>query len=494
MDKLTIAQIITWTGARLLSSSISADRVELSRISCDSRKIKGRELFIALRGERFDGHQFIRQALERGASAVMVDCPGACSDFLSGSSVSAVILQVNDTLKALQDIAAGYRGLLKGTVIAVTGSVGKTSTRQMIAACLTPFMPVHQPEGNQNNEIGLPQTILKAAKDDPMIVLEMGMRGPGEIGLLSRIARPDISVITGIGWSHIGRLGSREAIRSAKMEVIEGMTAGGPLLLDADDAFLMDGVTELPGRIQPVFVCTTEEGRQRVLRHINRSKFALYADSITLSPEETCFTIEDPLDPGFSKKTVRLPLPGLHHVRNVLFGLAAARILNCDLDRSITGAASFQPVDSRQKLLSLHGLTIMDDSYNAAPESMEAALETLSLLAGRQNRKIAALGCMLELGSFSSEAHRRVGEHVAKLGFDLLLAYGPEADDLLIGARSYNPEMPSCVCSDHAEMAERLAAGVREGDYILVKGSRTYTMEKVITLLSGYLNGSRVED
>jgi UDP-N-acetylmuramyl pentapeptide synthase len=355
-------------------------------------------------------------------------------------------------------------------------------------------MPVHQPEGNQNNEIGLPQTILKAAKDDPMIVLEMGMRGPGEIGLLSRIARPDISVITGIGWSHIGRLGSREAIRSAKMEVIEGMTAGGPLLLDADDAFLMDGVTELPGRIQPVFVCTTEEGRQRVLRHINRSKFALYADSITLSPEETCFTIEDPLDPGFSKKTVRLPLPGLHHVRNVLFGLAAARILNCDLDRSITGAASFQPVDSRQKLLSLHGLTIMDDSYNAAPESMEAALETLSLLAGRQNRKIAALGCMLELGSFSSEAHRRVGEHVAKLGFDLLLAYGPEADDLLIGARSYNPEMPSCVCSDHAEMAERLAAGVREGDYILVKGSRTYTMEKVITLLSGYLNGSRVED
>lgn len=497
MFRLTVERIIGWTSATVLAGERrTADRL-INKICCDSRALQAGDLFIALRGDRFDGHDFLEQAVLQNAAALLIDDRLAWQQLQPNDEPVAkyspanqpLVLLVADTLKALQDIAAGYRMRLTGTVIAVTGSVGKTSTRQMIAACLRPFLRVHETAGNLNNEIGLPQTLLEAAEDDEAVILEMGMRGPGEIGLLSRIARPDIALITCIGWSHIGRLGSREAIRDAKWEIVSGIRPGGLLILNADDPMLTEAVHALPDHCRLAMICTTEHGCH-VARTLSRpADFILSAEDISLNAGQTAFTAccAETGGPAF-RTPVTLPFPGSHHVRNTLFGLAVARAMQLDLIRAAAGAAACRTVGNRQRLLTMRGITIMDDSYNASPESMDAALEALSLLAGTKGRKIAALGCMLELGPFAPDAHRHVGEQVAELGYSLLLVYGSEADDLLIGARTVDPELPSCSCADHQEMADRLASSLQPGDFLLIKGSRSYAMEQVTALLETLLN------
>ncbi|MDW7658594.1 MAG: UDP-N-acetylmuramoyl-tripeptide--D-alanyl-D-alanine ligase, partial [Bacillota bacterium] len=246
MLRLTAEQIINWSGAEVLAGDRLLNDRLINKISSDSRTTGAGDLFIALRGDRFDGHAFLEQAIAQNAAALLIDDRQAWQKLQSMDELTAkskparqiLVLLTTDTQRALQDIAAGYRMQLTGTVIAVTGSVGKTSTRQMIASCLRPFLRVHETAGNLNNEIGLPQTLLGAAEDDDAVILEMGMRGPGEIALLSRIARPDIAIITCIGWSHIGRLGSREAIQAAKWEIVSGIRPGGLLILNADDPLL----------------------------------------------------------------------------------------------------------------------------------------------------------------------------------------------------------------------------------------------------------------
>ncbi|NLO35732.1 MAG: UDP-N-acetylmuramoyl-tripeptide--D-alanyl-D-alanine ligase [Clostridiaceae bacterium] len=492
MLQLTREQVVMWTGARLIREGTGPAAEPIPGVSSDSRSLKAGELFIALHGDRFDGHAFLRQAAERGAGALLIDDPQSLADC---PDLALPVLQVPDTLKALQDLAAGYRQTLPGQVVAITGSVGKTSTRQMVAACLKPALRVHQTAANRNNEIGLPETMLDADRQDQAIVVELGMRGPGEISLLSRIARPDIALITCIGWSHIGRLGSREAILAAKWEIVEGLGPGGLLILNADDPLLLQAADQLSGDIRLALVTSTPKGRQAA-HALNRPlAFLLSAGPADASAEQTRFTACCSVS-GQADETVAvmLPFPGQHHVRNALFGLAAARALHVSLAAAAAGAAGCPADGNRQKLVRTHDITIMDDAYNAAPESMEAALEALAVLAGHGGRKVAALGCMLELGPFAPEAHRQVGERVAELGFGLLLAYGPEADDLLIGARTVNPEIPSCSCQDHEEMAGRLSASLQPGDFLLIKGSRGYAMEKVTALLLEQLGSGRKEE
>jgi len=492
MLNLTPEQLITWTGARLVREGTAPFADLIPGVSSDSRSLKPGELFIALHGDRFDGHDFLAQSAERGAAALLIDDAKA----LSGNpDLTVPVLLVPDTLLALQDLAAGYRQTLPGRVVAVTGSVGKTSTRQMVAACLEPALRVYQTTANRNNEIGLPETLLGASRQDEAVVVELGMRGRGEISLLSRIARPDIALITCIGWSHIGRLGSREAILAAKWEIVEGLKPGGLLILNADDPLLIQAAGQLADGIRLALICATPRGLSAARSLPRPPAFILSAGPADVSAERTAFTASC-LSFGQQDETVAvtLPFPGLHHVRNALFGLAAAKALDVSLDEAAAGAASCPVSGNRQKLVRSHGITIMDDSYNAAPESMEAALEALAVLAGQSGRKVAALGCMLELGPFAPEAHRQVGERVAELGFDLLLAYGPEADDLLIGARTVNPEIPSCSCQDHEEMATRLSAGLQAGDFLLVKGSRGYAMEHVTALLLEQFDQVRKEE
>ncbi|MDW7659003.1 MAG: cyanophycin synthetase, partial [Bacillota bacterium] len=233
----------------------------------------------------------------------------------------------------------------------------------------------------------------------------------------------------------------------------------------------------------------SDRGRHEARSLSRPADFIMSAETIELTAGQTTFTACcTQLGSPVVRTPVNLPFPGSHHIRNTLFGLAAAWAMQLDLTRAAAGAAACRTVGNRQRLFTLQGITIMDDSYNASPESMEAALEALSLLAGTNGRKYAALGCMLELGPFAPEAHRRVGEQVAELGYSLLLVYGSEADDLLIGARTVDPELPSCSCADHREMAVRLAASLQPGDYLLIKGSRTYAMEQVTAMLEELLS------
>lgn len=486
MSELTVEQIIRWSGAEFLIGDGPLSERPIGRVTTDSRTLDAGDVFIALRGDRFDGHDFVRAAVARGAAAVIIDDRKTLdtSGFTDDQAGQSSVLLVPDTRRALQAIAAGYRLLLPGAVIAVTGSVGKTSTRQMITACLRPELRVHETAGNLNNEIGLPQTLLGASPEDAAVILEMGMRGPGEIELLSSIARPDIAIITGIGWSHIGRLGSREAIQAAKWEIVGGIKPGGLLILNADDPLLNRPEQRLPGQCRLALVSTAERGGPDIPRLNRPADFILSAEQVNLSAGQTTFTACC-TEPGqqLVRIPVVLPFTGSHHVRNTLFGLAVARAMGLDLHKAATGAAACQITGNRQRLIKIAGVTVMDDSYNASPESMEAALEALSLLAGTGQRKIAALGCMLELGSFAPEAHRMIGERVASLGYSLLLTYGSEADDILIGARTVHPELPSCSCADHREMAARLSASLRPGDFLLIKGSRACAMEQVTTLL-----------
>ncbi|MEA4888510.1 MAG: UDP-N-acetylmuramoyl-tripeptide--D-alanyl-D-alanine ligase [Clostridiaceae bacterium] len=488
MTELLLRDICRWTQARNLTGDTAEPERLISAICTDSRAVKPGCLFLALHGEHFDGHSFLLQAAAQGAGALMID-DRSVYDHLAGRDQTAEttliaylpVLLVNNTLQALQDIAAGYRLMLTAPVVAITGSVGKTSTRLMVSACLQTAFQVHQTAGNLNNEIGLPQTLLQAEPDDRAVVVEMGMRGPGEIAMLSRIAQPDIAMITCIGWSHIGRLGSREAILAAKSEILQGLRPGGLLVLNADDPLLRQLGMNLAGRLRVAYITCDQTALPAGSEQARQAAFIIRADQVETNGSQVSFHVHlSQMDEDEQELPVRLPFPGLHHVRNTLFGLAAAHALQLDLASAARGAAEYRNTGSRQRVLSLAGITLMDDSYNAGPESMQAALETLAGMAGSEHRKIAALGCMLELGDFAPEAHRQVGEWVARLDYQLLLVFGPNGEDILVGARSVRPDLPSCDCCDHQEMADRLMAALQPGDYLLVKGSRGFAMEHVV--------------
>ncbi len=483
MRQLSCEQIRRWTGAVLLPGRRDHDPL-FERVSSDTRQLQPGDCFIALRGQQFDGHAFLRLAIEAGAQGLIIDQEEAWQAVRleTGLRESISVLVVPDTLQALQDLARGYRKTLAARVVAVTGSVGKTSTRQMIAACLEPARTVHQTEENLNNEIGLSQTLLAARAEDQVLVVELGMRALGEIDQLCGIALPDLGVITGVGWSHIGQLGSQAAILQAKWELARCLKPGGQLIVSAEDPLLLEAAQALPAHVALSWICQTEQGKAGALALQRPDTHLVCAENIQLDAEQTRFDATVTGPNTSQKAQVLLPYPGSHQVRNALFGLAVAQALGVPLQLAATGAARYRPVGNRQRIIRKGGLTIMDDSYNAAPESMEAALESLALMAGN-GRKIAVLGCMMELGPFAPEIHRLVGAQVAQHGFSLLLALGSEAEDYLIGARQVNPELPSCVCQDHAELAERLLSFIQAGDALLIKGSRGYGMERVTALL-----------
>jgi UDP-N-acetylmuramoyl-tripeptide--D-alanyl-D-alanine ligase len=472
MHRLKLADGLTWTDGQVIAGPGDDPNLEFAGLSTDTRTIQAGCLYLALHGRQHDGHHYLAQALDAGAGGLLIDDRSA----LPADMRSCPVILVRDTLQALQDLAAGYRQTLPGRIIGISGSVGKTSTRQMISACLQPLMPVHQTAANQNNEIGLPQTLLQAEPGHEAVILEMGMRGPGEISLLSRIARPDIAVLTCIGYSHIGRLGSQAAILAAKAEIMDGLQPGGLLILNADDPLLLGLGRAQAGR-RLAFVTTSPDLAASLV--MDGACFCLLADQIQTAAASTGFRAS-----LFTAETnpvsfpVSLPFPGTHHVLNALFGLAVAQEMQADLTLAAAGAAACQTDGNRQRILEAGDILIMDDSYNAGPESMLAALRTLSGLAGSR-RKIAALGGMLELGDFAGEAHREVGRQAALNGFDLLLVTGPQSPDLAAGARSVRADLPVHEYSNNLALAEALIPQLRAGDCLLVKGSRGFAMEKV---------------
>ena len=441
MREITLAQAAQWCGG-----SVAPEFAERTfrGANFDTRRLQPGELFVAITGAR-DGHDFARGAMEKGAAAVLA------SKALD-QDIPAIYVQ--DTVTALQSIAARYRESLPLKCIGITGSVGKTTTKEMIAAVLSTTFRTEKTAENFNNGLGLPVTVLGLAEDCEAAVLEMGMNHFGELSVLTRIAQPDIAVITNIGTMHIENLGSREGILQAKLEILEGLRPGGTAIFNGDDDML-----------QTV-------GREAV-------RFGLFEDcdvrAVEIQPgdEAVRFTA---LAQGRSFP-VELPVPGEHNVRNALAAIAVGLQLGVPVDRIQSGLAGFHNTGMRQKIYTLDGVTVIEDCYNAGPESMRAAL---AVLHGRktQGRRIAVLGGMLELGAHAPQAHFEAGKAAAQAA-DLLFAYGENSEQYVAGAKG----IPAKQYQTYEDLAQELRQTLRPGDVLLVKGSRGMRMERVLELL-----------
>jgi UDP-N-acetylmuramoyl-tripeptide--D-alanyl-D-alanine ligase len=445
---------------------------QFEAVSTDSRGALAGALFVPLVGERFDGHRFLAAALAGGAAAAVAQAdrlePGALEALRQGPPVWLV----PDTLQAYQELARLWRRQLALPVVAVTGSAGKTTTRELIRAVLAPLGPVVASSGNENNDVGAPLTLLKATAATAALVVEMGMRGLGEIDRLSRCAEPDVAVITNIGTAHIGRLGSREAIATAKCEITAALRQGGLVVIPAGDPLL------------EAALATGWSGRVR--------RVALEGDALapgTPAPDLTARLVEgDGAGNGWlelpGSPRAPLPLPGRHNARNLLLALAVAAELGLEPSAALAQVEVELP-GGRCRRLELGGVTVLDETYNASPEAVLAALELLArepLAPG--GRRYAALGTMLELGEQSLALHRQVARRAADLGLDglLIVAGGPEGDAMLEAAagmarleRVAEPE----------QGAERLAPWLRPGDALMLKASRGVALEKLLQRLPG---------
>jgi len=425
----------------------------IKSISTDSRKVKKGDLFIALEGENFDGHDFIGSAVEKGAAAVIAHKPVP-------GELAVPVITVADTGQALLDLAELYRQKFSQPVIAVTGSVGKTSTKDMIAAALSAKLHVHKTQANFNNNIGLPLTILAWEEAHDAMVVEMGMRGFGEIRALTRAARPDIAVITNIGISHVERLGSKENILKAKLEIVEGMGAKGVLMLNANDPLLRKAGSYFKGKT--VYVGREIDADYTAYNLVNQGEEGV-SFKIKLKGQEYKFHI---------------PALGEHHVSNALFGIACGMELGLSPEEIVAGVASFRPEKLRGDILERSGIKFINDCYNASPDSMKAALEALASLA-RGKKAVAVIGNILELGELAGPGHFQVGEMCRELGVDFTAIMGENAGDV---ARGIGDPRKYKIFDCHEEIVRYLKYWLKPGDVVLIKGSRGMKMEKILEL------------
>ena len=423
-------------------------------VTTDSRDIRPGCLFVALAGERFDGHNYIGAALEQGAAYAVAQCHGGWPE--------ERVLLTGSTERALRRIAALYRAQLSTRIVAVTGSVGKTTTRDMTAAVLGAKYRTTKTQGNLNNQIGLPKTLLCVESDHEAAVLEMGMSGFGEIEELSLCASPDVAVITNIGVSHMELLGSRAGIFRAKTEIVRGLKPGAPLILNGDDDML----------------CTFEgAGHPVLLFGIHNPACAVRAKDIRAQDGGTRFTIvwQGADYPAF------IPALGEHNVKNALAGFAAGMALGLEPERAVAGLAAYEATGMRQRMRQLCGMTVVEDCYNASPDSFCAALRTLAEQPCTGRRVLVAAD-MLELGELSEQAHREVGELAGALHVDAVFTYGEHGRLIAQGAHAGGVGEAHWF-PGQAQLAGAVAAFVKPGDIVWFKASRGMKLEESVQAL-----------
>src|SRR5256885_2541189 len=450
MNPLSILQIAELSGAKLEQGD---GKIPVERISTDSRTIKKGELFVALRGENFDGHKFVEATAEAGAAGAIVDLKW------NGKVPSKfVIIRAEDTLLAYQNLAANYRKALSIKVLAITGSNGKTSTKDFAASVLGRKFRVTKTQGNFNNHVGLPRTILEATSNDEVAVWEIGMNHPGEVAPLAKIAAPNAAIITNIGVAHIEFMGTREAIAKEKGTLTEAVPPDGAVILNADDPFSK----EIAERTRAhVILAGTKDGTVRAI-------------DIQQSAEGSEFTIIE----GAHRCRAQLPVPGIHMVQNALLAVAAGRAFGLSLEESAAGLAGTPLTKARLPLKETNGVQILDDSYNANPDSMKAALQTLVELA-TDGKRIAILGEMRELGEETQRGHEEVGQAAATFGIDHLIGIG-EMGGVIVSAAKKAGLANAATVGSTSEAAEVLIDIAEPGDLRLIKGSRLARTGQVI--------------
>jgi UDP-N-acetylmuramoyl-tripeptide--D-alanyl-D-alanine ligase len=450
MNPLSILQISELAGAKLEQGD---GKISIERISTDSRTIKKGELFVALRGENFDGHKFVEDVAKAGAAGAIVDLK-----WKEKVSSKFAIIRAEDTLVAYQSLAASYRKSLPIKVLAITGSNGKTSTKDFAASVLGRKFRVTKTQGNFNNHVGLPRTILEANSKHEVGVWEIGMNHPGEVAPLAKIAAPDAAIITNIGVAHIEFMGTREAIAKEKGALAEAVGASGTVILNADDPF-SKGMAALTSA-HTVFAGTSDG--------------TIRAIDIQQSADGSEFTIIE----GAHRCRAQLPVPGIHMVQNALLAVAAGRAFGLSLEEAAGGLASAPLTKARLQIKEVNGVQFLDDSYNANPDSMKAALQTLVEL-DTDGKKIAVLGEMRELGKETQRGHEEVGEAAASLGVDRLIGIGEMGAVIARAAEKAGLEKSHAVGST-SEAADLLIDIAGPGDLVLIKGSRLARTEDVI--------------
>ena len=449
MEKTTLSQIAEWT------QGTPAGAAAITAFSTDSRSIGENCLFIPIVGERFDAHDFIPQAIANGAAAIL--------SHRREEQYAVPAVYVEDTAQALLDLAAGYREQFSCPVAAVTGSVGKTTTKEMLAAVLREGFHVLKTPANQNNTIGMPQTALAMDADTEAVVFEMGMNHFGEISKMAACGKPDIAVITNIGTSHIGNLGSREGICRAKLEITEGLAErGGCAVLNADEPLLWEKREQFPFRVFWFGV----ENEQALIR----------AKDIRAAGNGVDFD----LCWKAARYPMHLNLPGQHNVMNALAAAAAALVVGLDPDQIADGLAKLGDSDTHAKVYERGGYHIYEDVYNASPDAMSAVLRAFGELPAA--RRFAVLGGMLELGDFARESHREAGR-AAAVAADRRYGYGTDAEDVRDGALEGGMSVEHVHIFDtHAALAAALRQEARPGDALLFKGSHAMRMGKALAL------------
>lgn len=451
MEHMTVNDIVKAVNGRLLCGD---GEMELSNISIDSRTMKGKDLFVPLIGEKVDAHRFIDGAFSAGAAAVLTSEHENMSD-------GKPWIRVADTKKALQDIGAYYRKRLNLPLVGITGSVGKTTTREMIAAALSAGYRVYKTPGNSNSQVGVPITLSQITSEDEIGVLELGMSMPGELTVIAKIANVDMAVITNIGITHIEQLGSQENIYREKLTIQDGLKNGGILFLNGDDPMLKD--TKAKDGCETVYYGTGAHCDYRAEEIQSEQGFPVFT--------AVCREKRIPM---------RLKVMGRHNVLNAMAAMAVADANHVPLEKAAEKIGAFDGFQNRQQIYNCNGVTVLDDTYNASPVSMIAGLEVLRSMKGN-GRKIAVLADMKELGSDSPRYHHEIGMWLKEHPVDVLYTLGVLAKEIETALLEAGD---ACLCvhfeeEDRQGLYETLKQMLRPGDCVLLKGSNSMRLSEV---------------
>ncbi len=455
MIKRKLNEVAAWVNGEL--RELSANQIEISGVSIDTRTVNEGNLFIPIIGEKFNGHEFVVQAIDKGARATLwqKNQPNPPQEF--------PLIYVDDTLVALQQLAKHYRDSLSIKVVGITGSNGKTTTKDMVTSVLSTSYKVQKTEGNLNNHIGLPLTILRLEADTDIAVLEMGMSGRGEIELLSTLGRPDAAIITNIGESHLLDLGSREGIAEAKLEITAGLAENGALFIHGDEPLLTERVRNTSFQ---------------VITFGSSDKCDYFSQNVQQKNEGTFFSMNKEQGAEFF-----IPVLGKHNVNNALAAIAVAQSLNVSIPNITTGLKQIKITGMRTELIEgKDGVHVINDAYNASPTSMRAAIELLQDLKG-YSRKIVVLGDMLELGEQEHEFHYEIGRDIQPNQIDYVFTFGELGSKIALGAKENFTEDKVFATLDKQELINKLKAVVYENDIVLVKASRGMKLEEVVNSL-----------
>lgn len=452
MNKFSLKEIAQITGAETNSDA----EIFFEKVITDSRKVTSGVLFVALKGEIFNGEDFAADALNKGAAAVLVS-----RNF--DKNLDGVVLKVDDTLTAYRQIAGAWRNRFDIPIIAVTGSNGKTTTKDLTAAAINAFGHVLKTSGNFNNEVGVPMTLLELNEKNLAAVVEIGMRGLGQIESLAEVVRPTIGIVTNVSEAHIELLGSIENIAKAKGELVEAIQSGGTIILNADNRHTAE-MKNLAG-----------EG-VKVVTYGLENPADLTATDILIGSVSTEFTL------NYRGKAFdfEIPMLGRHNVSNALAAIAAGLTVGLSVEEIQRGISTLTTTKMRFEVIRRDGLTIVNDAYNASPASMRVAIRTTSEV--YDGRLIAVLGDMLELGEISEKVHREIGEELVENKFDMLITLGELGKFIAAGARDAG--LKNVYTFDtHEDAAKKILELVRDGDTILFKASHVMHMEKIIELI-----------